>query len=111
MLGLLPLSCTGVLDAARVVTSYDPHQSVLNIIGGAFFERWPEDETRIILSKPILTYPERLTALTFLYGNIGDVGLVYAALREQIGADPKDHDHALRFLSDLKSGKYDERYH
>ena len=110
-LGLLPLSRAGVLYGARVVTPYDPHQSILNIIGGQYFERWPDEESRIILHTSVFTYSQRLTALTFLYGNIGDVDLVYSAVRKQLGVDPKDHEHALRFLDDLSSGKYDQKYH
>ena len=49
---------------------YDPHQSILNIIGGQYLERWPDEESRIILNSGVFTYSQRLTALTFLYGNI-----------------------------------------
>ena len=88
----------------------DPHQSILNIIGGAYVERWPDQEQRIVLYTPVFTYTQRLTALTFLYGNLRDTDIVYAALRRQIGVDPADHDHALRFLADLQAGKYDNKY-
>ena len=90
---------------------YTPHQSIMNIIGGQYFERWPDEEQRLILYTPVFTYEQRLTALTFLFGNFRDVDLVYAALRKQIGMDPDDHDHALRFLADLRSGKYNDKYY
>ena len=84
---------------------------VLNVIGGGYKERWPDEESRIIFLTTLLTYEERITALTFLYGNLRDVDLVYAALHPQIGADLSDHDHAHRFLTDLASGRYDRRYY
>ena len=49
-------------------------------------------------------------ALTFLFGNLRDVELVYAAVLPQIGVDPRDRDHARRFLADLASGRYDRKY-
>ena len=85
-------------------------QKMLSVIGGAYKERWPDDELRIIFLTTLLTYEERITALTFLYGNLRDVDLVYAALHPQFGVDPRDHDHARRFLADLASGRYDRRY-
>ena len=91
--------------------TYNPHQSILNIIGGQYFERWPDEERRIILYSAEFTYRQRLAACTFLYGNVRDAGLVYEAIREQLGVDTKDHDHARRFLADLASGKYDLKYH
>ena len=90
---------------------YDPHQSILNIIGGQYLERWPDKESQSILYTAVFTYEQRITALTFLYGNIGDVDLVYASIGQQLGVDPRDHDHAQRFLADLASGKYDQKYH
>ena len=89
---------------------YDPHQSILNIIGGGYIERWPDEEERIIFYTPVFSYSQRLTALTFLYGNIRDVDLVYAAVRLQLGIEPEHHDHALPFLADLRSGKYNDKY-
>ena len=65
---------------------------------------------RIIFLSTVFTYPERLTALTFLYGNLRDVDLVYSALLPQIGVEARDQDHAHRFLADLASGKYDLKY-
>ena len=90
---------------------YDPHQSILNIIGGQYLERWPNEESRIIFNTAVFTYKQRLTTLTFLYGNLRDVDIVYAALGQQLGVDPRDHDHAQRLLADLASGKYDHKYH
>ena len=59
----------------------------------------------------VFTYSQRITALTFLYGNLRDVDLVYNAVQPQLGADPRDHDHAQRFLVDIASGKYDLKYY
>ena len=89
----------------------EPNQIIMNIIGGQYVERWPEDEYRIILYTPVFTYQQRITALTFLYGNLRDADLVYNAVLPQLGVDPRDHDHARRFLVDLASGKYDRKYH
>jgi hypothetical protein len=83
----------------------------MNIIGSQYLERWTDEESHIILNTAIFNYSQRLTALTFLFGNIGDVDLVYAALHQQIGVDARDHDHAQRFLADLASGRYDLKYH
>ena len=84
---------------------------MLSVVGGPYKERWPDDEYRVIFLSTVFTYEERLTALTFLYGNIRDAGLVYNALHPQLGVDAKDHNHALRFLADLASGKYDLKYY
>ena len=86
-------------------------QNVLNIIGGQYKERWPDEESRIIFLSTVFTYTERLTALTFLYGNLRDVDLVYSALLPQIGVEARDRDHARRFLADLASGEYDQKYY
>ena len=88
----------------------EPNQIIMNIIGGQYVERWPEDEYRIILYTPVFTYQQRITALTFLYGNLRNAGLVYTAVLPQLGVDPRDLDHARRFLADLASGKYDLKY-
>ena len=85
--------------------------TVLNIIGGQYKERWPDEESRIIFLSIVFTYSQRLTALTFLYGNLRDANLVYSALIPQIGVDPCDHDLARRFLAYLASGKYDRKYY
>ena len=83
----------------------------MNIIGSQYLERWTDEESHIILNTAIFNYSQRLTALTFLFGNIGDVDLVYASIGQQLGVDPRDHDHAQRFLADLASGKYVQKYH
>jgi len=85
-------------------------QNMLNVIGGDYKERWPDDESRIIFHSTLFTYEERITVLTFLYGNLRDVELVYAAMLPQFGVDPRDLDHARRFLADLARGRYDRRY-
>ena len=42
--------------------AYDPHQSILNTINGQYFERWPDEERRIILYTAEFTYRQRLAA-------------------------------------------------
>ena len=86
-------------------------QNMLSVIGGQYKERWPDEESRIIFNSTVFTYNQRITALTFLYGNIRDTDLVYSAVYPQIGVNPRDHDHARRFLVDLASGKYDLKYY
>ena len=85
-------------------------QKVLSVIGGQYKERWPDEEYRILFLVDVFTYSQRLTALTFLYGNLRNAGLVYTAVLPQLGVDPRDLDHARRFLADLASGKYDLKY-
>ena len=53
----------------------------------------------------------RLNVATFLFGNLRDSDLVLAAVRPQLGADATHVDHFRRFLADLASSKYDEKYH
>ena len=65
----------------------DAWRNVLSIIGGQYKERWPDEEARIIFISTVFTYSERLTALTFLYGNLRDAGLVYSAVHPQLGID------------------------
>ena len=110
-LGSSPTHLQVFVHGAWVVMACDPHQSIMNIIGGQYIERWPDEERRTIIYTVEFTYKQRLTACTFLYGNVRDAGLVYEAIREQLGVDTKDHDHARRFLADLASGKYDLKYH
>ena len=100
----------GVFDAASRTMTLEAWQKTLSVIGGAYKERWPDEESRIIFLSTVFSYTERLTALTFLYGNLRDAGLVYSAVLPQLGSDPRDLDHARRFLSDLASGKYDLKY-
>ena len=84
---------------------------MLNVIGGDYKERWPDEESRIIYHSTLFTYTQRITVLTFLFGNLRDAELVYAAVLPQIGVDPRDRDHARRFLADLARGRYDHRYY
>ena len=99
------------LQVPSIMATLDAWRKVLGVIGGPYKERWPDEEARIIFLSTVFTYTQRLTALTFLYGNLRDVGLVYAAVHPQVGVDPRDHDHAQRFLADLASGKYDLKYY
>ena len=91
--------------------SIDAWQCILSVIGGAYKERWPDEESCIIFQSTVFTYQQRITALTFLFGNLRDADMVYAALLPQIGVDLRDRDHAQRFLADLVSGRYDSKYH
>ena len=53
-------------------------------------------------------------AVNWLQGYASDLSaaqMAANAIRQQLGADAKDHDHAIRFLADLASGKYDLKYH
>ena len=93
------------------MATLDVWRKVLGVIGGPYKERWPDAESHIIFLSTIFTYTQRITALTFLYGNLRDASLVYAAVLPQLGADPRDLDHARRFLADLASGRYDRRYY
>jgi len=69
-------------------------RQMLNVIGGDYKERWPDEESRIIFHSTLFTYEQRITVLTFLYGNLRDVELVYAAVLPQFGVDPRALDHA-----------------
>ena len=93
------------------MTSADGKRRILNFMGGQFVERWPEDERRAFFHKQELSYNDRINLGTFLYGNLRDSNLVYAALCEQLGADYEDHEHMRRWLADLASGKYDDKYY
>ena len=66
-------------------------------------------EYQALFTGRVLSYTDRITLGTFLYGNLRDAQIVYAALEHQLGADPKAHDHLRRWLTDLLSGKYDDR--
>ena len=65
-----PAVFAGAGDHATNYMILEPNQIIMNIIGGQYVERWPEDEYRIILYTPAFTYQQRITALTFLYGNL-----------------------------------------
>ena len=80
-----------------------------SIIAGQYVERWPDLEADAILGGRELSYTDRISVGTFLFGNLRDAQLVYDAVRDQLGADPKHHDHMRRWLADLASGKYDDR--
>ena len=92
------------------MATLDAWRKVLGVIGGPYKERWPDAESHIIFLSTIFTYTQRITALTFLYGNLRDASLVHVAVLPQLGADPRDLDHARRFLADLASGKYNHKY-
>ena len=108
--GPRPPCPTGAFNASRYGMTIKAWRKMLHVLGGQYKERWPEEEYNIIFLADKFTYSQRITLLTFLYGNLRDGGLVYAAIYPQIGVDPRDHDHAQRFLADLASGKYNHKY-
>ena len=87
-------------------------RKVLHVIGGGYKERWPDEEYRIMFLIDVFTYPQNHSPhLPATYGTY-HVGLVYLQHRvqPQLGADPCDHGHARRFLTDLARGKYEHNY-
>ena len=91
--------------------SCDARTCILNIIGGQFLERWPPTFMEKLFGTSEFSYKDRMDMGTFLYGNVRDTNLVYYAVREQLGSDTTHHDHMRRWLADIASGKYDDRYH
>ena len=102
----------GLLDASlRNMTTDEARALILNFMGGLYVERWPDVERQAIFGAHEFSYQQRLDVITFLYGNLRDAELVYAAVQPQLGPAAAAHDHARRFLADLASGKYDDKYH
>lgn len=93
------------------MTSEEAQAIILTFMGGQYVERWPDDERMAIFFKDVFSYNDRINVCAFLFGNLRDANLVYAAIAPQLGAAPAAHDHARRWLADLASGKYDETYH
>jgi len=60
-----PALSAGFFDDASNARIIEAWSTVLNIIGGQYKERWPDEESRIIFLSTAFTYQERLTALTF----------------------------------------------
>ena len=94
-----------------MITSDDGRRRILTTIGGQYIERWPEEQVRAFFHTQELSYVLRIELGTFLYGNLRDSDLVFAALHDQLGPDSAGHDHMRRWLADLASGKYDDRYY
>ena len=100
------------------MTPMDAQSIILNIIGGQFEERWPEygrSPSAMRSFSPRSSRPSSgsrwppscsATCATSTW-----CSPLNQAVRPQLGADPKHLDHFRRFLADLASGKYDERYH
>ena len=109
----LPAACSSrrFFDASLRSMTLQAWRTMLNIIGGDYRKRWPDEESRIIYHTTLFTYTQRISILTFLYGNLRDVDLVYTALLPQFGTHPRDLDHTRRFLADLARGRYDRRYY
>ena len=93
------------------MTPLEAQSTIMTIIGGQYVERWPESERNAIFSITELSYQQRIDVVTFLFGNMRDSDLVFAAVLPQLGADPTHVDHCRRLLADLASGKYDDKYH
>ena len=91
--------------------SCDARICILNIIGGQLLERWPPTFMEKLFGTHEFSYKDRMEMGTFLYGNVRDTNLVYYAVCERLGSDPKHHDHMRRWLADIASGKYDDRYY
>ena len=94
-----------------MMNTHEAQQSILNIIGGGYMERWPVTIINVLFGNAEYSYTNRRDIGTFLYGNVRDANLVYLAVREQLGNDPLHHDHMRRWLVDIASGKYDDKYH
>jgi hypothetical protein len=91
--------------------SCDARTCILNIIGGQLLERWPPTFREKFFRTSEFSYKDRMEMGTFLYGNVRDTNLVYHAVHEKLGSDPTHHDHMRRWLADITSGKYDDRYY
>ena len=91
--------------------SCDTRICILNIIGGQFLERWPPTFMEKLFGTHEFSYKDRMEMGTFLYGNVRDTNLVYYAVCERLGSDPKHHDHMRRWLANIASGKCDDRYY
>ena len=91
--------------------SCDALTCILNIIGGQLLERWPPTFVEKLFGTFEFSYKDRIEMGTFLYGNVRDTNLVYNAVRQRLGSDPKHHDHMCRWLADIASGNYDDRYY
>ena len=91
--------------------SCDARTCILNIIGGQLLERWPPTFREKFFRTSEFSYKDRMEMGTFLYGNVRDTNPVYHAVHEKLGSDPTHHDHMRRWLADITSGKYDDRYY
>jgi hypothetical protein len=91
--------------------SCDARICILNIIGGQLLERWPPTFMEKLFGTHEFSYKDRMEMGTFLYGNVRDTNLVYYAVCERLGSDPKHHDHMRRWLANIASGKCDDRYY
>ena len=85
----------GLLDASlRDMTTDEARARILTFMGGQYVERWPNEELQAIFGAHEFSYRQRRDVITFLYGNLRDIELVYAAVRPQLGPAHKAHDHA-----------------
>ena len=76
------------------MTTDEARAIILAFMGGQFVERWPDEERQAIFGAHEFSYKQRRDVITFLYGNLRDSELVYAAVRPQLGPAHKAHDHA-----------------
>lgn len=94
-----------------MMNTLEAQRCILNMIGGEYTERWPETIFDVIFGNHQFSYNDRMDIGTFLYGNMRSAHLVYTAVQSRLGVDPSHHDHMRRWLADIASGKYDERYY
>ena len=104
----------GGLKGGAPRTALEAQRCIMNVLGGQLIERWPEERRRSILGAHKLSYAERKHVALFLYGNVRDVDLVYAAMLprvEKLGDPPRENErrrgHLHSYLVALAKGKYD----
>ena len=62
------------------MNTHEAQQSILNIIGGDYMERWPVTIINVIFGNAEYSYNNRRDIGTFLYGNVRDANLVYLSV-------------------------------
>ena len=101
----------GRLRGGTPHTPVEAQRCVLNLIGGQYLERWPEDMRGSVFGAHQFSYSERIGVGRFLFGNVGSAELVYLAMSPRLG-NAGNHAHMRSYLHDLASGRYDQtRYY
>ena len=96
------------------MNTHEAQQSILNIIGGDYMERWPVTIINVIFGNAEYSYNNRRDIGTFLYGNVRDANLVYLSVCASNSAPTRRTTticELRRWLADIASGKYDDKYH
>ena len=83
---------------------------ILDVLGGQYIERWPEEMKDAFLGEQKLTYGVRTHLAKFLYGNLRDKDLVYAAMRPQLGNN-ENHHQILAYLEAMSTGRYNQSWY